>query len=185
MNRVILVGRLVKDPELRRTSTDIPVVQFVLAVNRPFSRNAEQKADFINCVVWRQAAENLAKYMRKGSQIGVEGQLQVRYRKTNEQLSQEADAFIKKVRSCYPNSKLFSILPLWTLWNAQSVDWGEDKRAILKAVYEKNDVHIIDGFKMMPHNIKYIEDGILHPNAEGFRYYGNRVAKVMEEKFLK
>lgn len=78
MNRVILVGRLVKDPELRRTSTDIPVVQFVLAVNRPFSRNAEQKADFINCVVWRQAAENLAKYMRKGSQIGVEGQLQVR-----------------------------------------------------------------------------------------------------------
>ena len=107
------------------------------------------------------------------------------YRKTNVQLGQEADAFIKKVRSCYPNSKLFSILPLWTLWNAQSVDWGEDKRAILKAVYEKNDVHIIDGFKMMPHNIKYIEDGILHPNAEGFRYYGNRVAKVVEEKFLK
>lgn len=78
MNSVILVGRLVKDPELRRTSNDIPVVQFTLAVNRPYSRNAEKQADFINCVVWRQAAENLAKYMRKGSQIGVEGQLQVR-----------------------------------------------------------------------------------------------------------
>ena len=79
MNKVILVGRLVKDPELRRTNTDIPVVQFALAVNRTFTgNNGERQADFINCVVWRNQAENLAKYMRKGSQIGVEGRLQVR-----------------------------------------------------------------------------------------------------------
>ena len=79
MNKVILVGRLVKDPELRRTNTDIPVVQFALAVNRTFTGNSgERQADFINCVVWRNQAENLAKYMRKGSQIGVEGRLQVR-----------------------------------------------------------------------------------------------------------
>lgn len=103
------------------------------------------------------------------------------YRKTNEQLGQEADAFIKKVCSCYPRAKVFSVLPLWTFWNTQSVDWGEDKRAILKDVYEKNGVHIIDGFKMMPHNIKYIEDGLLHPNDLGFKYYGNRVANIVKD----
>ena len=77
MNKVILIGRLTKDPELRYTSTDIPV-QFVLAVNRAFSRNGERQADFINCVAWRNLADNLAKYMKKGSQICVEGQIQVR-----------------------------------------------------------------------------------------------------------
>ena len=79
MNRVILVGRLVKDPELRRTNTDIPVVQFSLAVNRNFAgRDGQRQADFISCVAWRNQAENLAKYMRKGSLIGVEGQIQTR-----------------------------------------------------------------------------------------------------------
>lgn len=78
MNRVILVGRLTKDPELRKTSNDVSVVQFSLAVNRNFSNNGERKTDFINCVAWRGLADNLAKFMRKGSQIGVEGQLQVR-----------------------------------------------------------------------------------------------------------
>ena len=78
MNKVILIGRLVKDPELRYTSSDIPVVQFTLAVNRNFSRNGERQADFISCVAWRNLAENLAKYMKKGSQIALEGQIQVR-----------------------------------------------------------------------------------------------------------
>ena len=78
MNKVILIGRLTKDPELRYTSTDIPVVQFALAVNRAFSRNGERQADFINCVAWRNLADNLAKYIKKGSQICVEGQIQVR-----------------------------------------------------------------------------------------------------------
>lgn len=79
MNRVVLVGRLVKDPELKRTTSDIPVVQFTIAVNRPFTgQTGDRQADFISCVVWRQQAENLAKYMRKGNQIGVDGRLQVR-----------------------------------------------------------------------------------------------------------
>ena len=79
MNRVVLVGRLTKDPELRRTNTDIPVVQFTLAVNRTYtSSNGDRQTDFINCVVWRNQAENLAKYMHKGNQIGVDGRLQVR-----------------------------------------------------------------------------------------------------------
>ena len=79
MNRVMLTGRLVKDPELKRTNTDIPVVQFTLAVNRSYaSRNGERQADFINCVIWRQQAENFAKYLHKGSLIGIEGQIQTR-----------------------------------------------------------------------------------------------------------
>ncbi|MDD3999446.1 MAG: single-stranded DNA-binding protein [Bacilli bacterium] len=79
MNRVILVGRLTKDPELKHTNNDIAVVQFTIAVNRTFvSKSGEKQADFINCVAWRQQAENLARYMRKGSQIGVEGRIQTR-----------------------------------------------------------------------------------------------------------
>ncbi len=78
MNKVILVGRLTKDPELKKTNADISVVQFTIAVNRTYSRNGERQADFINCVAWRGLADNLAKFMRKGNQIGVEGQLQVR-----------------------------------------------------------------------------------------------------------
>lgn len=79
MNRVILTGRLVKDPELRRTNTDIPVVQFTLAVNRQFTnRDGERQADFISCVIWRQQAETFAKFLRKGSLIAVEGQIQTR-----------------------------------------------------------------------------------------------------------
>lgn len=79
MNKVLLVGRLTKDPELKHTNNDIPVVQFSLAVNRQYTgRNGEKQADFINCVAWRAQAENLAKYMRKGSMIGVEGEIQTR-----------------------------------------------------------------------------------------------------------
>ncbi len=79
MNKVMLTGRLVRDPELRRTNSDIPVVQFTLAVNRQFAgRDGERQADFINCVIWRQQAETFAKYLRKGSFISVEGQIQTR-----------------------------------------------------------------------------------------------------------
>ena len=79
MNKVILIGRLTKDPELRRTPTDVSVVQFTIAVNRPFQQqNWERQADFINCVAWRNQAENLAKYIKKGGQIAVEGSIQTR-----------------------------------------------------------------------------------------------------------
>lgn len=80
MNRVVLVGRLTKDPDLRYTGNQgVAVANFTIAVNRPFkNQNGESDADFINCVVWRKAAENTANYMRKGSQVGVEGRLQSR-----------------------------------------------------------------------------------------------------------
>lgn len=78
MNRTILVGRLTKDPDLRYTPNGVAVANFTVAVNRPFKNEGEQQADFINCVVWRAPAENLAKYMKKGSQIGVDGRIQTR-----------------------------------------------------------------------------------------------------------
>ena len=79
MNNVTLVGRLTKDPELRRTPTDVPVVQFTIAVNRNYqNKNGERQADFISCVAWRNQAENLARYIKKGGLLGVEGNLQTR-----------------------------------------------------------------------------------------------------------
>lgn len=79
LNRVVLVGRLTRDPDLRYTPNGVAVANFTVAANRPFRKeNGDQEADFINCVVWRKAAENLANYMKKGSMIGVDGRIQTR-----------------------------------------------------------------------------------------------------------
>lgn len=79
LNRVVLVGRLTKDPEFRTTPSGVDVATFTLAVNRNFkSKNGEQQADFINCVVFRKQAENVNNYLNKGSLAGVDGRLQSR-----------------------------------------------------------------------------------------------------------
>ncbi|WP_335871907.1 single-stranded DNA-binding protein [Bacillus sp. 2205SS5-2] len=79
MNRVVLVGRLTKDPELRYTPSGAAVATFTLAVNRSFTNQAGQReADFINCVVWRKPAENVANFLKKGSLAGVDGRVQTR-----------------------------------------------------------------------------------------------------------
>lgn len=79
MNRVVLVGRLTKDPELRYTPSGVAVAQFTLAVNRTFTNsNGEREADFVNIVVWRKTAENVANYLKKGSLAGVDGRIQTR-----------------------------------------------------------------------------------------------------------
>lgn len=76
INKVILMGRLCADPELRNTQSGIAVCSFRIAVNRQYSKNSDQKADFINIVSWRQQAEFVNRYFRKGSMIIVEGKLQ-------------------------------------------------------------------------------------------------------------
>lgn len=79
INNVVLVGRLTKDPELRYSSSNIPMVYFTIAVNRAFSsQNGERQADFIGCVAFRKQAENMARFLAKGSLIGVEGRIQTR-----------------------------------------------------------------------------------------------------------
>ena len=79
MNKVVLIGRLTKDPELRYTSSNIPTVTFSLAVNRPFqNQNGVREADFINIGMWRKQAETAKKYLSKGSLIAVDGRIQTR-----------------------------------------------------------------------------------------------------------
>jgi single-strand DNA-binding protein len=78
MNRTILVGRLTKDPDLKYTPNGVAVCTFTLAVNRPFKKDGETEADFINCVVWRKSAENVANFLKKGSLAGVDGRIQTR-----------------------------------------------------------------------------------------------------------
>ncbi|WP_341266718.1 single-stranded DNA-binding protein [Candidatus Phytoplasma fraxini] len=86
INKVILVGRITKDPELIFINGDIPLVKFVLAVNRKFTNKAGVKeADFINCSVWNKNAENLAKYVVKGSLLGVEGSIRISNYEDNNQ----------------------------------------------------------------------------------------------------
>lgn len=78
LNRVILIGRLTADAELKKTQNDISVTSFTVAVNRPYVKGKEQEADFIDVVVWRKTAEFVCNYFEKGKPIMVEGKLQVR-----------------------------------------------------------------------------------------------------------
>ena len=77
MNKVILIGRLTRNPELRYTANNKAVCDFTIATNRPVVRDGERVADFINCRVWGKTAENLVKYQTKGNLIAVIGRMQV------------------------------------------------------------------------------------------------------------
>lgn len=76
MNRVTLVGRLTANPELRYTSSNLPLSRFTIAVNRQKKEDGTQNADFINCVAWNKTAELICTYLTKGSLVGLEGRIQ-------------------------------------------------------------------------------------------------------------
>ena len=79
LNRAILTGRLTRDPELRYTTSGTAVVQATIAVDRQFkNQQGERKADFINLVIWRKAAENFANFTHKDSLVGIDGRIQTR-----------------------------------------------------------------------------------------------------------
>ena len=79
MNKAIIIGRLVRNPEMRTTSSGINSTTFTVAVSRNYTNpNGERDTDFLNCVAWRKQAENIAKYCNKGSQVAVEGRIQTR-----------------------------------------------------------------------------------------------------------
>ena len=78
MNKVILIGRLVANPELRHTQSDKAVATYRLAVDRPFKREGQQEADFLTCVAWGKNAEFASKYLQKGTKIAIEGRIQTR-----------------------------------------------------------------------------------------------------------
>lgn len=75
LNKVIIMGHLVADPELRQTQSGIPCCRFRIAVNRPHRKDAVEQTDFIGCTAWRQTAEFVTRYFSKGKLIVVEGQL--------------------------------------------------------------------------------------------------------------
>ena len=80
MNKVILIGRLTRDPELRTTPSGTATTSFTIAVDRTFvnQQTGQREADFINCVAWRKQAENISRYCFKGTQVAVEGRIQTR-----------------------------------------------------------------------------------------------------------
>ena len=84
MNKVFLIGRLSRDPELRHTTSGTAVCQINVAISRPVSQGSEPQTDFINVVVWNKQAENIARYLSKGRQIAVEGRIQTRNYDNNE-----------------------------------------------------------------------------------------------------
>ena len=84
LNRVVQVGRLTKDPELRRTGSGKAVASFTLAVERNFKREGEPTADFLSVVCWGKVAENTANYCSKGSLVSVDGRLQTRNYENNQ-----------------------------------------------------------------------------------------------------
>ena len=78
MNKVILMGRLTAEPEIRKTASGVSVLSFTLAVDRRFKKEGAQSVDFIACVAWRQTAEFIAKYFKKGQRLAVSGAIEVR-----------------------------------------------------------------------------------------------------------
>lgn len=84
LNKVILMGRLTRDPELRSTPQGVSTCSFSLAVERNFKNGEERKADFINCVAWRSTAEFISKYFNKGNMVALEGSIQTRSWSDNE-----------------------------------------------------------------------------------------------------
>ena len=78
LNKVVLAGRLTADPELKQTPSGIAVCSFTLAINRRFSKDGQQEADFIQCQAWRQTAEFITRYFRKGSSLCISGSIQTR-----------------------------------------------------------------------------------------------------------
>lgn len=79
MNKVFLIGNLTRDPELSETNSGVPVCRFAIAVNRRFSsQDAERQTDFFNVTAWRNLAETVAKYTKKGNKVAVTGSIQIR-----------------------------------------------------------------------------------------------------------
>ncbi|HZX20750.1 MAG TPA: single-stranded DNA-binding protein [Clostridia bacterium] len=121
MNRVILIGRLATDPELRFTANGKAVANFRIAVNRIFSK--EKEADFFNIAVWGKAAENCANYLAKGRLVGLEGRLQTR---TYETQTGERRYFTEVIAD-----------------NVEFLDWG-DKGRQTAAAKQDNDFASVD-----------------------------------------
>ena len=103
-------------------------------------------------------------------------------RKDANTLEKSAKEFIIKTRKIYPDAKIVSILPLWTAWD-EDKNFKKSERERLKKVYDTFSDVTVDGYKLIPHDKKYLQDGIVHPNDEGFEFYGEHLAKILKKYF--
>lgn len=98
MNRVFLMGRLTADPELNKTQSGLSVARFTVAVSRRFKKEGQPEADFIRCIAWRQQAEFVCKYFKKGNMIAAAGSIQTGSYEKNGQKVYTTDVLIDEVR---------------------------------------------------------------------------------------
>lgn len=106
MNRVILIGRLTKDLELKTTQSNIPVVSFSIAVDQPYkNEEGERKADFFDCVAWRRQAELLVQYCGKGDQIAIDGRLSKRSYETESGMKYVTEVVCDNIEFLQPKKR--------------------------------------------------------------------------------
>lgn len=106
MNKVIIMGRLAADPELRRTQSDLEVTSFTVAVNGMKKKDGTQDTNWIDCVAWRHNAEFICKYFGKGKQILLEGQLQTRnYEDKNGNKRKQVEVLVDHAEFCGDSQK--------------------------------------------------------------------------------
>lgn len=136
MNRVILIGRLTRDPELRYTPNGTAVTTFTIAVDRKFNRN---EADFIPIVVWNKAAENCANYLGKGRMVAVEGRLQIRSYDTQEGQKRWVTEVIADEVKFLDKGRTSSGSDAGYTPNAKKDDWNDLGREV-----SVDDIDIVD-----------------------------------------
>lgn len=107
LNQTVIIGRIVRDPELRKTDNGKKVTNLTLAVPRSFkNQNGEYDTDFINCVLWKGIAENTVEYCKKGDLVGVKGRLQTREYETEEQEKRQITEVVAEKVTFLSNKKI-------------------------------------------------------------------------------
>lgn len=135
INRVVLIGRLTRDPELRKTQSGTSVCSFTLAVNRRQNQDGTQEADFINCVAWNKLADNIQLYQKKGNQLGIEGRINTRsYDNQQGQKVYVTEVIAENVQFLTPRNDFNEQNTLGVtnyLWHSklrsESIVWSSDK----------------------------------------------------------
>ena len=101
-------------------------------------------------------------------------------RKNVKELTDSACNFILKARNTFKAAKIVSVLPLWTAWDKDE-NFKKEERAALKKVYNSYSDHVVDGHELIPHDEKYLFDGLVHPNDEGFSFYGEKLSALLKK----
>lgn len=128
MNKVLLVGRITKDPEVRYTTSGIPSVQFSLAVDRGIrDANGNRQADFINCVVWRQQADFMSRYIKKGYLLSIEGRIQTRnYQGQDGQMRYVTEVVVDQIENLQPRDNTQGVVNQQPQYQSQQSSYQQN-----------------------------------------------------------